>query len=287
MIQPGHIVSDGPRMGHQVFQVLTSDALTWLTQPWVTKHRPVCATQGSALCHHNKYIFFWPCRMITANSWMPVLLLFLWFTLVQHLASSRVEQSDFDPSRIPLRFIFLLNVFDRYPICPRHMKWSVNGVLDDDDSLNWYLVVSSDWVKLRVILVYDDTLNLDHNKQSEGFEAGFCGGFQAHPSIEIMILVYSHMLTHWTRVEIVCDVFWFHGCVWSPPYAKCRVCEDMQVARCLCNFPPAPSERRARCNNNEPVLLMKSNSARGSLCDLKALVTLCGRGSGLPGWAGL
>lgn len=73
------------------------------------------------------------------------------------------------------------------------------------------------------------------------------------------------ILTCWhrTREEIVCDVFWFYGCVWSPPYAKCIVCEDMQVARCLCNFPPAPFERWARCNNNnnKPVWLLKLNSA--------------------------
>lgn len=94
-------------------------------------------------------------------------------------------------------------------------------------------------------------------------------GFQAHPSIDIMILVYSHILTHWTRVETV-YFFWFYGCVWSPPYAKCRVCEDMQVARCLCNFPPAPFKRQApferqarcaRCNNNEHISIRKSNSA--------------------------
>lgn len=59
------------------------------------------------------------------------------------------------------------------------MKWSVNGVLDDD-RLNQipYLVLSSDWLKLKVILVYDYTLSssklrlADHNKQSEGFKAG-------------------------------------------------------------------------------------------------------------------
>lgn len=49
--------------------------------------------------------------------------------------------------------------------------------------------------------------------------------------------------------------------VFGPPHAKCRVCEDMQVARCLCNFPPAPFERQAQCNINEAVLLTKSNSA--------------------------
>lgn len=85
------------------------------------------------------------------------------------------------------------------------------------------------------------------------------GGFQARPSIDIMILIYSNMLTLWTRVEIVCDVFGFMV-VWSPPMPNV-VCEDMQVARCLCNFPPTPSKRQARHNNNEPVLHMKSNSA--------------------------
>lgn len=47
----------------------------------------------------------------------------------------------------------------------------------------------------------------------------------------------------WTRWARVCDVFWFDSCLPLPRpslNAKCSVCEDMQVARCLCNFPAAP-----------------------------------------------
>lgn len=57
-------------------------------------------------------------------------------------------------------------------------------------------------------------------------------------SMDVLIMFCSNMLTHWTRVEIVCAVLWCYGCVRFPlPYAKCKVFEDMQVARCLCNFP--------------------------------------------------
>lgn len=49
-----------------------------------------------------------------------------------------------------------------------------------------------------------------------GFRGWLCGGLQAHPSIDIMILVYSHMLTHWTRVEIVCDVLVSWLCLVPP-----------------------------------------------------------------------
>lgn len=76
--------------------------------------------------------------------------------------------------------------------------------------------------------------------------------------------VYSHMLTS----DKGGDCLWCFLVLWLclvPPYAKCIVCEDMQVARCLCNFPPAPFERWARCNNNnnnnKPVWLLKLNSA--------------------------
>lgn len=62
-------------------------------------------------------------------------------------------------------------------------------------------------------------------------------------SMDVLIMFCSNMLTHWTRVEIVCAVLWCYGCVRFPlPYAKCKVYEDMQVARCLCNFPLSPSE---------------------------------------------
>ena len=80
----------------------------------------------------------------------------------------------------------------------------------------------------------------------------------------------------------------FYGCAWSPPHAKCRVCEDMQVARCLCNFPPALlRKRQARRNNNEQVLLLKSNSARiPEVLDVTwRPLLLCGRGSGLTDWS--
>ena len=96
------------------------------------------------------------------------------------------------------------------------------------------------------------------------------------------------MLTHWTRVEIVCDVLWFLWLCLVPPHAKCRVCEDMQVARCLCNFPPALlRKRQARRNNNEQVLLLKSNSARiPEVLDVTwRPLLLCGRGSGLTDWS--
>lgn len=36
-------------------------------------------------------------------------------------------------------------------------------------------------------------------------------GFQAHPSNIIILGFFSHL----TRVDIVCDVFWFYGCL--PP----------------------------------------------------------------------
>lgn len=60
----------------------------------------------------------------------------------------------------------------------------------------------------------------------------------------------SNMLTHWTRVEIVCAVLWCYGCVRFPlPYAKCKVYEDMQVARCLCNFPL--ERQKPHCYNTD------------------------------------
>lgn len=44
--------------------------------------------------------------------------------------------------------------------------------------------------------------------------------------------------------------FWLSDPLPLPlPHAKCRVCEDMQVARCLCNFSSAPFERQAPCNS--------------------------------------
>lgn len=85
--------------------------------------------------------------------------------------------------------------------------------------------------------------------------------------------------------------FWFYGCVWSLPlpHAKCRVCEDMQVARCLCNFPSSSLQRRAHCNSYEWVSLLKSNSAWLWIPDVLAgtwrlslSLSVGGRGSG-PG----
>lgn len=152
------------------------------------------------------------------------------------------------------------------------------------------------YLKLKVIFVCDSTLNssiLQTTTSNVRFSVLALGGSRAHPSIDMMTLVYSHMLTHWTRVEIVCDVVLVSWLCLVPPYAKCRVCEDMQVARCLCNFPPAPSEKTSSMlttasqraclwNHIRPGL-----NSRGSLRDPETLAALCGRGSGLPGWAGL
>lgn len=139
-----------------------------------------------------------------------------------------------------------------HPISPRHTKWSVNGVLDDDDRLNRipYLVLSSDWLKLKVILVYDYTLSssklrlADHNKQSEGFKALALRGL---PSPSLHRYSDPGLFSHVDTLDKGGDCLWCFLVSWLclvPPYAKCRVCEDMQVARCLCNFPPAPSEKK-------------------------------------------
>lgn len=118
------------------------------------------------------------------------------------------------------------------------------------------MFLCSDWLKQKVILVLVTLTTTSKVRVSRLA----LWGFQAHPFIDIT-LVYSHMLTHSTSVEIVIDVFLVLWLCLVPPFAKCRVCEDMQVARCLCNFPPAPFKRQAHCNNNKPVLFKKSNSA--------------------------
>lgn len=120
-----------------------------------------------------------------------------------------------------------------------------------------YMFFISSWHKLKVIWslmtprLPQIALAAPQHAEIQGW---LCGG-KLIPSINIMILIYSHMLTCWTRVEIVC--FLASWLCLVPPYAKCRVCEDTQVARCLCNFPPAPSHRQAQRNNSEPVLLVK------------------------------
>lgn len=71
----------------------------------------------------------------------------------------------------------------------------------------------------------------------------FLGWLLHKCSMDVLIMFCSNMLTHWTRVVTLCAVLWCYGCVQFPlPYAKCKVYEDMQVARCLCNFPLSPSE---------------------------------------------
>lgn len=81
------------------------------------------------------------------------------------------------------------------------------------------MVFISYWHKLKVIWslmtprLSQIALAAPQHAEIQGW---LCGG-KLIPSINIMILIYSHMLTCWTRVEIFCDVFWFHGCVWSPP----------------------------------------------------------------------
>ncbi len=184
----------------------------------------------------------------------------IWLEYISNHLPSWFELSDFNPSWMLLGCIY----------SPKHMKWSVNGVLDDDDSLNWVpcLFFRSDWLKLKVILVYDDTPNssklhiTDHNKQSEGFKAGFPG----FPSPSLHRYYDPGLFSHVDTLDKGGDCLWCFLVLWlcsGPPlpHAKCRVCEDMQVARCLCNFPPAPFKRQAQCNNNETVLLTKSNSA--------------------------
>lgn len=142
-------------------------------------------------------------------------------------------------------------------------KWSLRWWWQFE--LSTIFVFGSDWLKLKVILVHDVTPNSsklhfpDHSEQSEGFMAGFAG----FPSPSLLYYDPGLILTCWHIGQgwrLWCFlVLWL--CL-VPPYAKCRVCEDMQVARCLCNFPPAPFERQAWCNNNnKPVLLLKSNSA--------------------------
>lgn len=82
----------------------------------------------------------------------------------------------------------------------------------------------------------------------------------------------------------------------APPSlnAKCRVCEDMQVARCLCNFPPAPFGKASSSEQQGSRSLLLSNSVSNSevpLDDLETLATLHGRRPGaarrswpLSGW---
>lgn len=57
------------------------------------------------------------------------------------------------------------------------------------------------------------------------------------------------------------------------------VCEDMQVARCLCNFPPTPSKRQAQRNTNESVLHMKTKFGQARipevLCATQRPLLLC------------
>lgn len=131
----------------------------------------------------------------------------------------------------------------------------------------------------------------DRKKHSVVFKAGPVGPLNSSLHRYYDPGLFSHIDT----LDKGGDCLWcFFGfmVVFGPLRAKCRVCEDMQVARCLCNFPPTPSKIQAQCNNNEPSFAYEIKfgpglNSRGSLLDLKTLATLCGWGSGLPRWAGL
>lgn len=125
-------------------------------------------------------------------------------------------------------------------------------------------VFSCDWLKLKIILVFNDTAaDWIGRTTTSGFRAGFVGlpSPSPTPTLHMMILFF---LSHVDTFVKGGDCLWCLLVLWlfGPPpphthtHAKCRVWEDMQVARCLCNFPPAPFGRQARCNNNEPVLLL-------------------------------
>lgn len=140
-----------------------------------------------------------------------------------------------------------------HPMHPRHMKLGVNGVL-------WHIIFSPSDLTDNFGLQWHNS-NLNWPEHIKWFQGWLCVASRPTDPSNFIILAFffPYMWTHWARV---CDVFWFYGCLPLPPSlnAKCRVCEDMQVARCLCNFPPAPFRRRARCNNHKPVVLL-SNSA--------------------------
>lgn len=105
----------------------------------------------------------------------------------------------------------------------RHVKWSVNGVLDEDDSLNWvpYLFSALDWFKLKVILVCNDTPNSsklhlsDHNKRSEALRLA-SRGFEPIPRMYPgFILTCWHIGQGWRLSVMFFLVLWL--CFWSPP----------------------------------------------------------------------
>lgn len=152
---------------------------------------------------------------------MHLQLFSIWLEGISNHLPCWFEQSDFNPSRMLLGCIY------SYLICPRHMKWRVNGVSDDDDSLNWvlYLFFRSDWLKLKVILVYDDTLNssklhlTDHKKQSEGFKAGF----PRFPSPSLHRYYDPGLFSHVDTLDKGGDCLWCFLVLW------------------LCSVPPMPN----------------------------------------------
>lgn len=120
------------------------------------------------------------------------------------------------------------------------------------------------------------------------FQGWLCVASRPTDPSNFIILAFFFLTCGQIEQESVMSFGFTVVCPSLPPSlnAKCRVCEDMQVARCLCNFPPAPFGRRARCNNHKPVVLL-SNSAwleiqRFFWMTYRPLLLCVGGGQGCP-----
>lgn len=125
------------------------------------------------------------------------------------------------------------------------------------ESLNHVLLFpASDCVKL--LADSDTTVKLNWLSASCGFRAG---------SVWLPGQSIPPICWFWLQKTLTCghieqeSVMSFGFTVVCPSLnAKCRVCEDMQVARCLCNFPPAPFGKASSSEQQGSRSLLLSNS---------------------------